>query len=75
MITNAHVGDWLVVPPEAGESHGHLGQIVALMHLDGTPPFRVRWLEDEHVSVVLPTPDAHLESPHHVHRAADGVTG
>ncbi len=63
MITNAHVGDWLVVPPVTGESHGHRGQIVALIHPDGTPPFRVRWLEDEHLSVVFPSPDAHVEAP------------
>lgn len=74
MITNAHEGDWLVVPPVTGESHGRRGQVVELMHPDGTPPFRVRWLEDEHVSVVFPPPDAHLEPPHPVHPAAHGAT-
>jgi len=74
MITNAHAGDWLVVPA-TGESHGRRAQIVALMHPDGTPPFRVRWLEDEHVSVVFPPPDAHLESPHSVHPAAGDAAG
>lgn len=75
MITTGRVGDWLVVPPAPGEGHGRRGQVVALMHPDGTPPFRVRWLEDEHVSVVFPSADAHLETHHPVHPAADGVTG
>ncbi|MHA6781919.1 DUF1918 domain-containing protein [Pseudonocardia saturnea] len=57
----AQQGDWML--PASGESHSRRGQLVALKHPDGSPPFRVRWLEDE-VSVVFPPPDAHLESPH-----------
>lgn len=71
MITNAYARG----AAHEGKSHGRRGQIMALMHPDGTPPFRVRWLEDEHVSVAFPPPDAHLEAPDDVHRAADGATG
>lgn len=58
MIT-AHVGDWLEVSAGPG-THARRGQIVALVHPDGTPPYRVHWLEDEHESLVFPPPDAHV---------------
>lgn len=59
---HAHVGDWLIVPPGPHDAHGRRGQIVELLHPDGTPPYRVRWLDDEHLSVVFPPPDAHLRT-------------
>ena len=59
---HAHGGDWPVVPAAPHETHGRRGQIVQLLHPDGSPPYRVRWLEDEHLSLVLPPPDAHLQS-------------
>lgn len=59
---HAHVGDWLVIPPAPHEAHGRRGQIVKLVHPDGTAPYRVRWLEDEHVSLVFPPPDARLQN-------------
>jgi hypothetical protein len=61
-MMRAEVGDWLVVPAGPHESHGRRGQVVALVHPDGTPPYRVRWLEDEHVGIVFPPPDAHIEA-------------
>jgi hypothetical protein len=60
---HAHVGDWLVIPPAPHEAHGRRGQIVEAGHADGSPPYRVRWLEDEHVSLVFPPADARLERP------------
>ncbi|WP_250549862.1 DUF1918 domain-containing protein [Pseudonocardia sp. H11422] len=57
----AHVGDRLVLPGAPGEPHGRRGQIVALMHPDGSPPYRVRWPADDRESVVFPPPDPHLE--------------
>lgn len=59
----AHVGDWLVIPPAPHDPHGRRGQIVELVHPDGSPPYRVRWLEDEHLSLVFPPPNAHVQSP------------
>lgn len=58
----ARIGDWLIVPGPHG-AHDRRGQIVQLLHPDGTPPYRVRWLEDEHLSLVYPPPDAHLRRP------------
>lgn len=58
----AHVGDWIVVP--AGHAtHARRGQVIAVPHADGTPPFRVRWLDDDHESVVFPPPEATLQCP------------
>jgi hypothetical protein len=53
----AHIGDWIAIPVE-----GHLrrGRVVAVPHPDGSPPYRVRWLDDDHESVVVPPPDAVL---------------
>jgi len=75
MIINAREGDWLMLPPAPGEGHGRRGQILALMHPDGSPPFRVQWLEDEHVSVVFPPPGAHVEPPHAARPVAADVVG
>lgn len=63
MIVRAHVGDWLTVPPEPGRPEGRRGRIVGILHPDGTPPFRVRWLDDDHESLVVPPPDARLRCP------------
>lgn len=69
---HARIGDWLVVPPGPHESHGRRGQIVGLAHPDGGPPYRVRWLDDEHESLVFPPPDAHLER-HPTHPAQEAT--
>ncbi|MCE3555158.1 DUF1918 domain-containing protein [Pseudonocardia sp. RS11V-5] len=69
----ARIGDWLIVPPAPHESHGRRGQIVGLVHPDGSPPYRVRWLDDDHESLVFPPPDAHLER--HPAHPAEGATG
>jgi hypothetical protein len=58
---HAHVGDWLVVPEVPGSAHARRGLIVAVSHADGSPPFRVRWLDDEHETLLFPPPDAHLQ--------------
>jgi Domain of unknown function (DUF1918) len=58
---HGHVGDWLVVPEVAGGAHPRRGLIVGVPHPDGSPPFRVRWLDDERETLVFPPPDAHLQ--------------
>ncbi|MCX2949134.1 DUF1918 domain-containing protein [Lentzea sp. NEAU-D7] len=47
-------GDWLV------EADGRRGQITAVKHEDGRPPFLVRWLDNEHETLVFPGPDSHV---------------
>lgn len=55
---HAKVGDWLVVSSGAHGHTEHRGQIIALHNDDGTPPYDVHWLEDDHESLVFPGPDA-----------------
>lgn len=47
-------GDWLV---EAG---GRRGQVLAVKHDDGRPPFLVRWRDTGHETLVFPGSDAHI---------------
>lgn len=47
-------GDWLVEPG------GRRGQITAVKHEDGRPPYLVRWLDTEHEALVFPGPDTHV---------------
>lgn len=56
----AHVGDWIDLPAGCGHPYARRGLIVAVNHRDGTPPYRVRWLDDERESVLFPPPDAHV---------------
>jgi hypothetical protein len=59
----AHVGDWLVVPTDPGETHVHRGQVVAVPHPDGSPPYRVRRLDDDHESLLFPPPGTRRQCP------------
>lgn len=67
-MSRARTGYWLIIPAQPGTQHERRGQILELLHPDGTPPYRVKWLDDEHVSVVFPPPDArvqeHLDERH-----------
>jgi len=61
----ARVGDWLVIEGRTLGERRRQGQIIGLAHPDGSPPLRVRWVEDDHESLVFPGPDARIE-PHPV---------
>jgi uncharacterized protein DUF1918 len=61
-MMRAYAGDWLVLPPGPGSSHPRRGQVIGLIHPDGTPPYRVRWLDDDHVSIVFPPPDTQVRA-------------
>lgn len=63
-MMRAQVGDWLVVPPGPGTSHSRRAQVVGLLHPDGTPPYRVHWLDDDHFSILYPPPDTHVRAAH-----------
>ncbi|GLZ49838.1 hypothetical protein Acsp06_60230 [Actinomycetospora sp. NBRC 106375] len=64
---HARVGNWLIVEGLTDESPRRQAQIVAVDHADGSPPFWVRWLGDEHTSLVFPGPDARVEEhPRHL---------
>jgi len=40
-----------------------VGVITDLLHHDGTPPYWVKWLDNEHEGLYFPGPDCHLEAP------------
>ena len=59
----AEVGDWLVIEGRRLDARRRKGVVVGLVHADGSPPFRVRWVEDGHETLVVPGPEAHIEPP------------
>jgi hypothetical protein len=64
-IMRAGIGDRLVVESPAVGATGRDGEIVALHHADGTPPYEVRWSDTNEVTLVFPGPDAHISSLEH----------
>lgn len=59
----AKIGDWPVIENRTLGGHRRRGMVTAVEHEDGSPPFRVRRVDDDHESLVFPGPDAHIE-PH-----------
>ena len=57
----AKIGDRLVIERTGAGGVRRAGLVVALRHADGTPPYVVRWLDDEHESLVFPGADARVE--------------
>ncbi|WP_433225624.1 DUF1918 domain-containing protein [Microtetraspora malaysiensis] len=57
----AAVGDRLVLESTSRDRPDHVGIIVALRHPDGSPPYVVRWLDEEHEVLVFPGPRARIE--------------
>ncbi len=58
----AKVGDRLVIYGTNLGDRRRVGVVTGVAHPDGSPPYVVRWLEDDHESVVFPGPTAHVES-------------
>jgi len=54
----AEVGDWLVIKGTTVDRHDVRGRITEVRSPDGSPPYVVHWLGDEHDSTVYPGPDA-----------------
>jgi Domain of unknown function (DUF1918) len=57
----ARIGDRLVLKGVHVGDIRRVGVITGLRHADGTPPYDVRWLDDGHVALVFPGPEAHVE--------------
>jgi hypothetical protein len=61
-VSPGKVGDWLVVPSQPFEHLYRWGRITEVI-VDGGPlRYRVRWLGDVHDSIVVPPPEARVES-------------
>jgi hypothetical protein len=60
----AEVGDRLVKEGNRVGDPRRIGLITSLQHEDGTPPYMVRWLDNDHEALVFPGPDAHIDKGH-----------
>lgn len=54
----ATVGDWLVMKGHTPDQPEERGLITEVHSEDGSPPYLVRWIENDHVTTVFPGPDA-----------------
>jgi hypothetical protein len=61
-VDRSPIGDWLAVPPPTTHHLWRWGRINQILRENGRTYYRVRWLGDLHDSVVLPPPDARIES-------------
>jgi hypothetical protein len=61
----ASVGDWVVIRPEHLNGQVREGLVVHSQP-DGSPPWRVRWTENDKETLVFPGPDTHVlhHAPH-----------
>ena len=58
VVVQARTGEWLVVHGRVTDAPERVGQIVEVPHPDGSPPYVVRWVGEDHTCVVFPGPDA-----------------
>ena len=58
VTVQARIGEWLVVHGRVTDTPERVGEIVEVPHGDGSPPYVVRWLGEDHTCVVFPGPDA-----------------
>jgi hypothetical protein len=61
----AQIGDRVVVEGTNLGDRRRVGVVVRLRHPDGTPPYVVRWLDDDHESLMFPGPTTHVEHQAH----------
>ncbi|MCF6745920.1 DUF1918 domain-containing protein [Blastococcus sp. KM273128] len=66
------VGDWLVVHSRHVDEGVREGQVVEIPHADGSPPYLVRWSDDERTSLVFPGPDVSFRPERHATEPAAG---
>ena len=65
------IGDRLIMDGVRVGDPKRVGVIAAVPHLDGSPPYTVRWLESGRETLVFPGLECHIES---THDSADGST-
>ncbi|MFC7483347.1 DUF1918 domain-containing protein [Luedemannella flava] len=53
-----------MLEPTHPGSPRRVGVITELHHDDGSPPYTVRWLDDEHETLVYPGPEGRVEAGH-----------
>jgi hypothetical protein len=70
----ARPGDWLVVETPSIADRRREGLITQVLGADGAPPYRVRWLDTDHLALVFPGADARVQTPEkHREQHREGV--
>ena len=59
---HAEVGNWLIVRGRTLDAPLREGVVVEVPHAGGSPPYRVRWLDDDRVCLVFPGSDATVQA-------------
>jgi len=59
---HAKPGDWLMIKSATLDRPSRRGLIREVHGADGTPPYVVRWTDNDHEAIVFPGPDAHIEA-------------
>ena len=57
----AHTGDKLTISGHQVGEPKRVGRIEEVRGADGEPPYRVRWIENDHVTLLFPGPDCSIE--------------
>ncbi|CAN5886052.1 DUF1918 domain-containing protein [soil metagenome] len=55
---HAHKGDWLVIKGRTNDQKDERAEILEVKSNDGTPPYVVRWLRNDHETLIFPGSDA-----------------
>lgn len=71
-VLTALVGDRLVIHGHRQGEPARDAEVIEVLGENGEPPFRVRWEEDGHVSLLFPGSDATVEHLTHPRRAHTG---
>ena len=71
----AHVGDRLVILGRHIHQPVRQGEIIEVLGRDGGPPYRVRWDDTGHDTLLYPGSDALIEHPTTASSAAPGGLG
>jgi hypothetical protein len=58
----AKVGDRLVIEGTNLGEPRRVGVVTEVSHQDGSPPYMVRWVTDDHETLVFPGPTARVEA-------------
>ncbi|BCY09993.1 DUF1918 domain-containing protein [Actinoplanes sp. L3-i22] len=58
----ARTGDRIVIEVDGPHGHRREGVITAVGRAGGHPPYRVRWLDNDHTTLIIPGPTARIEA-------------
>ncbi|MFC3994102.1 DUF1918 domain-containing protein [Actinoplanes siamensis] len=60
----AHIGDRIVVAGVHVGIENRVGVITGIDHPDGSPPYTVKWINDDHTTLFYPGPESWIEPSH-----------